>query len=45
MDISFSVGMAVTADVRRAIRSLPERVWHPLSTRTAPCVKGRRSPN
>ncbi len=29
MDIGFSVGMAVTADVRRAIRSLPERVWHP----------------
>ncbi|MFI6122316.1 IS1380 family transposase [Streptomyces sp. NPDC051064] len=29
MDIGFSVGMSVTSDVRRAIRSLPERVWHP----------------
>ncbi|MFI1120545.1 IS1380 family transposase [Streptomyces hygroscopicus] len=29
MDIGFSVGMAVTADVRRAIRALPEHIWHP----------------
>ncbi|MFB7575727.1 IS1380 family transposase [Streptomyces sp. NPDC056165] len=29
MNIGFSVGAAVTADVRRAIRSLPEQVWHP----------------
>jgi hypothetical protein len=42
MDISFSAGKAVTADVRHAIRSLPERLWHPLSTRSAPCT-GRRT--
>ncbi|MGW0880109.1 transposase [Streptomyces sp. NPDC002671] len=29
INIGFSVGTAVTADVRRAIRSLPEQVWHP----------------
>ncbi|WP_329296738.1 hypothetical protein OIE43_42765 [Streptomyces pseudovenezuelae] len=36
MDIGFSVGVAVTADVRRAIRSLPERIWHPARGPTSP---------
>ncbi|MEU1134378.1 IS1380 family transposase [Streptomyces sp. NPDC005900] len=29
LDLRFSVGYAVTEPVRRAIRTLPEQVWHP----------------
>lgn len=29
LDLRFSVGYAVTEPVRRAIRSLPEHLWHP----------------
>ncbi|MEU2744125.1 IS1380 family transposase, partial [Streptomyces sp. NPDC007095] len=29
LDLRFSVGYAVTEPVRRAIRALPEQVWHP----------------
>ncbi|MGY5034382.1 IS1380 family transposase, partial [Streptomyces sp. 900116325] len=29
LDLRFSVGYAITEPVRRAIRTLPEQVWHP----------------
>jgi hypothetical protein len=29
LDLRFSVGYAVTEPIRRAIRTLPEQVWHP----------------
>lgn len=45
MDIGFSVGTAVTADVRRAIRSLSDQVGTPPWTRTVHCATEPRSPS
>ncbi|GGV28598.1 hypothetical protein GCM10010260_81310 [Streptomyces filipinensis] len=39
----FSVGCAITGPVRRAIRAMPDRLWHPAWTRTGHCVTAPRS--
>ncbi|GAA1918563.1 hypothetical protein GCM10009753_58820 [Streptantibioticus ferralitis] len=41
----FSVGHAITEPVRRAIRALPDCLWHPAWTKTGRCAMALRSPN
>jgi len=41
----FSVGYAITEPIRRAVRAMPDRLWHPALNRTGHCEPRLKSPS